>query len=1374
MVLSMTKGCDTLVYVCLHAIVHPTQKLQKYEMKIITIVAACLLLLSTASPAHAQNSPDEIIGVPWVGEKGVSETVASIMAREALAAPTRSKEPRLMVEREEVERDDLPQNPFSKDVARWPEQSGLLQKELPGFGPQTVGMSFTGATLSVSAYPPDDMGAVGPTQYVVAVNSRIRTYSKATGAMDGVLNADMDVFFTSVMTPPTSTNFTSDPRVRYDRMTGKWIVIIIDVPGGNGALPNRVLFAVSNTSTITASTVWTYFYFQQDLVTPTGNTGQFADYPTLGVDANALYIGANMFTAAGSFSNTSAWVVRKSSIMGAGPIVVTAFRNLLVSNVGPYTPQGVDNFDPAATEGYFVGTDNASFGTLMIRRVSNPGGTPTISSNISLTVPTTSSPSTVRHLGNTGGSNGYLDAIDDRLYAAVMRNGRLWTAHTIYTNNTGAASGTKTRDAVRWYEIQNLTGTPSLVQSGTVYASTTTNNVDSVNYWFPTIMVSGQGHAAMVFCAAGTQARVNAGTVGRLSGDALGTMGSPLLYTASTTAYNPSGDPGGSGGRRWGDYSYVSLDPNDDMTMWAIGQFCDATNSYGCRVVQLLAPPPATPASTSPASIASGLPSVTVTLTGTQSSGSGFYDPGTGFPNRIAATLTGGVTVNSITYVNPTTVTLDLNTTGATVGTKNVTITNPDGQVRTGTGILNVVAGGPNITVTGPNGGESWPIGSTQAITWTSNSVTGNVTIDLSTDGGVTFPGSIAANTANDGTETWTVSGSATTLARVRVVSITDPTIRDSSNANFTLLQPSITVTSPNGGESWIIGSSQTITWTSANMTGNVKIEESTDGGATFPIVLAASTANDGTEAWTVAGPATGSARIRITSLTYPAVLDQSNANAAIVQATLTVTSPNGGEIWSGGSSQSILWSSSNLTGNVKIDLSLDGGATFPTVIAASTANDGSEAWTVPATGTASARIRVASVAIPAIADTSNANFTILQPAIAVTSPNGGETWGVGTAQAIHWTSVAISGNVKIELSRDGGSTYETLFASTTNDGVENWTVTGTPTTNGLIRISSVDAPAVLDLSNGPFTISVSFASLLKLYIHDAGGEQDSLEYGTAKGATDGLDAIFGEYELPPLPPTGVFDARWKSTGLQGLRRDVRDTLGGTHQLATYIGLLQPGAGFYPMTLKWNRLGLPAGSFILKDNPGGAVFVVDMKTQDSLVIGNSEVVAFQIAYSLGTTVSQSVTAGWSLLSVPLTVSDLRRSVLFPASSPPAYMYTPIGYVGRDTLANRSGYWMKFTTAQTLSMSGSPRVLDTINVVTGWNMIGSISSAVPVSSIVQVPTNIVASQYFGYSSTGYGAATTIDPMHGYWVKVTQSGKLILTGGAARLQKHAGGE
>src|SRR5207244_8320990 len=80
------------------------------------------------------------------------------------------------------------------------------------------------------------------------------------------------------------------------------------------------------------------------------------------------------------------------------------------------------------------------------------------------------------------------------------------------------------------------------------------------------------------------------------------------------------------------------------------------------------------------------------------SAGPGFFDQGTGFAKRIGASATAGVKVNSITYGDPTQVRLNLNTTAASAGSQNVTITNPDGQIATCTGILTVGLGGPTPT----------------------------------------------------------------------------------------------------------------------------------------------------------------------------------------------------------------------------------------------------------------------------------------------------------------------------------------------------------------------------------------------------------------------------------------------------------------------------------------------------------------------------------------------------------------------------------------------------------------------------------------------------------------------------------------------------
>lgn len=97
--------------------------------------------------------------------------------------------------------------------------------------------------------------------------------------------------------------------------------------------------------------------------------------------------------------------------------------------------------------------------------------------------------------------------------------------------------------------------------------------------------------------------------------------------------------------------------------------------------------------------------------------------------------------------------------------------------------------------VTSPNTNVSWFEGSSQTVTWLVNGTDGgavncaNVRISLSTDGGTTFPTVLAANTANDGTESVTIPSGLSTTARIKVEAIGN-VFYDISNVNFTIAAP--------------------------------------------------------------------------------------------------------------------------------------------------------------------------------------------------------------------------------------------------------------------------------------------------------------------------------------------------------------------------------------------------------------------------------------------------------------------------------------------------------------------------------------------------------------------------------------------------------
>jgi hypothetical protein len=661
------------------------------------VTATALALVLGVAPAALAATPPETPtnGIPLESTPAVFETTAEIMARHE----------RMSLEAPQETLDFFIGRQDSSGRKVDPEAEGRRQGPLAGpqspaiaspgqpLAPQTVGVNANGPGSGASpcGTPPDTMGAVGPTQFISIVNCNVVSYNKSSGAPDGVLNTTPNNFFNSVRSSGTS-----DPHIRYDRTSQRWFLSIIDITFPN----NRLLVAVSNTATITGATTWRFFFVQTGIGS---HTNCFADYPTPGIDANAIYAGVNQFCGASlntaNYAGSDLFVIQKSSVLGAGPIHATGFPNL-----GSFTPQGVDNADPAATEGYVIATSNASWSQLDLFRVGTPGSSsPTLSPVVQISTANQGNPITQPHLGNTGGANGNIDGGDNRLFAATFRDGSLWTAMTVGTtvsggNCVGTGPSVGTRDATFWWEFQGIpTGsTPSVNQAGVVCDTAATN---PSFYSYATIAPNGQGQAAMGFTIAGSLNFLSAGTAGRLAGDTPGSLQAINVYAPGVAAYNPTWNTGVRDGyRRWGDFSFTSLDPCDDQSIWTIQEYTSIANQYGTRFGQLKAPPPATPASASPSTVASGQAAVNVVVTGTSSAGSGFFDTPSSLASepcrtRITSSIP-GLTVNSVTWNSPTQVTLILNTTAATSGTKTVTITNPDGQSASGSGILTITGSG--------------------------------------------------------------------------------------------------------------------------------------------------------------------------------------------------------------------------------------------------------------------------------------------------------------------------------------------------------------------------------------------------------------------------------------------------------------------------------------------------------------------------------------------------------------------------------------------------------------------------------------------------------------------------------------------------------
>ena len=193
----------------------------------------------------------------------------------------------------------------------------------------------------------------------------------------------------------------------------------------------------------------------------------------------------------------------------------------------------------------------------------------------------------------------------------------------------------------------------------------------------------------------------------------------------------------------------------------------------------------------------------------------------------------------------------------------------------------------------------------------------------------------------------------------------------------------------------------------------------------------------------------------------------------------VTVVSPDGGEDWGQGSVHAITWTNTGgAATSLRIEYSANGGADWDSVYAASGPGTGRYDWLVPSTPTAQALVRVRMEnGDGSDVDASDAVFSILAlPIATLLSPNGGETWEIGSAHAISWTNTGEAATAHtVEFSADSGATWTVLADSLPGDGGGSfaWTIPDVPALEAFARVTLYNAEgSASDRSDSVFFLS--------------------------------------------------------------------------------------------------------------------------------------------------------------------------------------------------------------------------------------------------------------------------------------------------------------
>ncbi len=197
----------------------------------------------------------------------------------------------------------------------------------------------------------------------------------------------------------------------------------------------------------------------------------------------------------------------------------------------------------------------------------------------------------------------------------------------------------------------------------------------------------------------------------------------------------------------------------------------------------------------------------------------------------------------------------------------------------------------------------------------------------------------------------------------------------------------------------------------------------------------------------------------------------------------ITITSPNGSEIWYIDSSRNITWTATDncSVASRTIVFSTDNGSNW-TVLDSSAGNTGTWSWVIPNISSTQCRVRVRvyDQSGHSNADTSDASFEIKEtpdvtnPVVSVTAPTAGESVKSTTNYNVTWTATDNKSveSISIYLSTDNGSNYTKLDSLTSNPGTRSWAVPLLDYPSSILKVYAYDAAGNIgEGSSGVFSI---------------------------------------------------------------------------------------------------------------------------------------------------------------------------------------------------------------------------------------------------------------------------------------------------------------
>jgi hypothetical protein len=416
--------------------------------------------------------------------------------------------------------------------------------------PHVLTPNVAGVTEAQAGFwvPPDSEGTIGLNNFVETTNDHLDIYSRTGVRQNGPVVGGVHQGVSMNAFIGYSTTAAFDSRVIYDPVWQRYIVTADTFAQSNGSQ----LFFIMVSKTSNPLGAW-WKYTLDTTAFGGSNAGGIWDYPMLGQTQDAVLFSANEFFKAGGGSGELFGVAKARLYNGSGflvPVFLLAFN--------PQLPNVIDQSDTA-----FIASNWTDSGHLLIYAFEDAANAfeATLSGPTAVAAYNAPPP----RAANQPGTSAQLNVLDGRFQNTTTQNGSsLWLIHTV---NAGGFP------TPMWYEINTTTMTVN--QNGFVFAA---GNSDDFN---PALVANSNNDVFVEWSSTNSNTGTNAQVLfgGRLHTDPLGNM--PVqttpLYTSPTFL-------GSSGVQPWGDYSAITVDPNNILQAWIVNEDIIDTSDWGTRI----------------------------------------------------------------------------------------------------------------------------------------------------------------------------------------------------------------------------------------------------------------------------------------------------------------------------------------------------------------------------------------------------------------------------------------------------------------------------------------------------------------------------------------------------------------------------------------------------------------------------------------------------------------------------------------------------------------------------------------------------------------------------------------------------------------------